>query len=143
MRQSSDQKARIPALSYYHMLNGCTITRCSQPMVGLKQARSAQDEKIAAEILTSNQSKVHLNNNSEFPQKLPGITIKQDNLIVDARPTANAMAQTALGAGSENMENYKGARKVYLGIDNIHVMRDSSRELSTRSKMEIFLVHLP
>lgn len=118
-------KARIPALSYYHMLNGCTITRCSQPMVGLKQARSAQDEKIAAEILTSNQSKVHLNNNSEFPQKLPGITIKQDNLIVDARPTANAMAQTALGAGSENMENYKGARKVYLGIDNIHVMRDS------------------
>ncbi len=47
------------------------------------------------------------------------------NLIVDARPTTNAMANVAMGAGTENMENYKGARKAYLGIDNIHVMRDS------------------
>ncbi|CAE6441513.1 unnamed protein product [Rhizoctonia solani] len=47
------------------------------------------------------------------------------NLIIDARPTTNAMANAAKGAGSENMDNYKEARKVYLGIDNIHVMRDS------------------
>ncbi|CAE6525514.1 unnamed protein product [Rhizoctonia solani] len=47
------------------------------------------------------------------------------NLIIDARPTTNAMANAAKGAGTENMDNYKEARKVYLGIDNIHVMRDS------------------
>lgn len=51
------------------------------------------------------------------------------NLIVDARPTTNAMANVAKGAGTENMENYKGAKKAYLGIDNIHVMRDSLNRL--------------
>ena len=50
---------------------------------------------------------------------------QQHNLIVDARPTVNAFAMQAVGLGSENMDNYRFATKVYLGIDNIHVMRDS------------------
>ena len=50
---------------------------------------------------------------------------QQRNLIVDARPTVNAFAMQAVGLGSENMDNYKFASKAYLGIDNIHVMRDS------------------
>lgn len=50
---------------------------------------------------------------------------QQNNLIVDARPTVNAFAMQAVGLGSENMDNYKFATKAYLGIDNIHVMRDS------------------
>ncbi|KAL4779675.1 protein-tyrosine phosphatase-like protein [Aspergillus varians] len=50
---------------------------------------------------------------------------QQHNLIVDARPTVNALAMQAVGLGSENMDNYKFATKAYLGIDNIHVMRDS------------------
>lgn len=50
---------------------------------------------------------------------------QQQNLIVDARPTVNAYAMQAFGLGSENMDNYKFATKAYLGIDNIHVMRDS------------------
>lgn len=31
----------------------------------------------------------------------------------------------AIGKGSENMDNYKFAARAFLGIDNIHVMRDS------------------
>lgn len=50
---------------------------------------------------------------------------QQHNLIVDARPTVNALAMQAVGLGSENMDHYKFATKVYLGIDNIHVMRES------------------
>lgn len=50
---------------------------------------------------------------------------QQHNLIVDARPTVNALAMQAVGLGSENMDNYRFAGKVYLGIDNIHVMRES------------------
>ena len=50
---------------------------------------------------------------------------QQQNLIVDARPTVNALAMQAVGLGSENMDNYRFATKIYLGIDNIHVMRDS------------------
>ena len=50
---------------------------------------------------------------------------QQHNLIVDARPTINAYAMQAVGMGSENMDNYPFATKAYLGIDNIHVMRES------------------
>src|SRR5690606_25836493 len=44
------------------------------------------------------------------------------------RPTVNAYAMQAVGAGSENMDNYRmggSCTKQYLGIDNIHVMRES------------------
>ncbi|KAK9456608.1 protein-tyrosine phosphatase-like protein [Dipodascopsis uninucleata] len=105
-------KSRIPSLSYIHKLNNCTITRCSQPLVGLKQNRSPQDERFIHAIFST----------TVIPNTYGA---SQENLIADARPTTNALAQTALGAGTENMENYKFARKVYLGIDNIHVMRDS------------------
>ena len=54
---------------------------------------------------------------------------QQRNMIVDARPTVNAYAMQAVGLGSENMDNYKFATKVYLGIDNIHVMRDSLQKV--------------
>ena len=54
---------------------------------------------------------------------------QQHNLIVDARPTVNALAMQAVGLGSENMDNYKFATKIYLGIDNIHVMRDSLQKV--------------
>ena len=50
---------------------------------------------------------------------------QQRNMIVDARPSVNAYAMQAVGLGTENMDNYKFATKAYLGIDNIHVMRDS------------------
>lgn len=54
---------------------------------------------------------------------------QQYNLIVDARPTVNALAMQAVGMGSENMDNYPFATKAYLGIDNIHVMRDSLQKV--------------
>ncbi|KAI1168050.1 protein-tyrosine phosphatase-like protein [Nemania serpens] len=50
---------------------------------------------------------------------------QQRNLIVDARPTINALAMQVVGKGSENMEYYPFAKKAYLNIDNIHVMRES------------------
>jgi hypothetical protein len=50
---------------------------------------------------------------------------QQRNMIVDARPTINAVVMQAVGKGSENMEYYPNAAKAYLGIDNIHVMRKS------------------
>ena len=56
------------------------------------------------------------------------------NLIIDARPTANAMANVAVGAGSENMDNYKTGKKAYLGIDNIHVMRNSLKTVDEAVK---------
>lgn len=49
----------------------------------------------------------------------------RQNLIVDARPALNSYAMQAIGLGSENMDYYKFAKKAFLNIDNIHVMRES------------------
>lgn len=88
-------------------------------MVGLTNSRSVQDEKLIEAIFQS-----HHSPNSPFVDtKVYGATAT--NLITDARPTTNAMATFAKGAGTENMDHYKDAKKVYLGVDNIHVMRDS------------------
>ncbi|KAF9102021.1 hypothetical protein BGX29_005010 [Mortierella sp. GBA35] len=114
-------KARIPALSYLHWNNQASITRSSQPMVGLKQNRSIQDEKLIEAIFLTN-----------IPQSTLGYPVygsTATNMIIDARPTANAVANTAVGAGTENMENYRNCKKFYSGIENIHVMRDSLNKL--------------
>ncbi|CAJ0628913.1 11546_t:CDS:2 [Entrophospora sp. SA101] len=114
-------KSRVPTLSYLHWSNKASITRSSQPMVGLKQNRSIQDEKLIEAIFQSNLP------TSSNGRQIYGST--STNLIVDARPTANAMANGVMGAGSENIENYKNCTKCYMGIDNIHVMRDSLGKL--------------
>ena len=159
-------RARIPALTYLHPVNNCTITRSSQPLVGVRQNRSIQDEKLLAAIFSASRSERPLANfaHSHLERETsdsihestgsfqtdPGLSnaeeleddmlaasrgdpeeqrlvygAQQQNLIVDARPTVNAFAMQAVGLGSENMDNYKFATKAYLGIDNIHVMRDS------------------
>lgn len=105
---------RIPTLTYFYKKNGSSITRCAQPLPGITQQRSIQDEKLIKEIFLSSRFK------------------GTKNIIVDARPTTNAMAQTALGGGTENMDNYGfngTCSRMFLGIDNIHVMRDSLNSL--------------
>ncbi|KAI4139856.1 MAG: hypothetical protein L6R39_006080 [Caloplaca ligustica] len=157
-------RARLPALTYLHPVNNCSITRSSQPLVGVRGNRSIQDEKLLLAIFStststppppstssrprSRQSPQSSSNGSptrDTPNGLPDQETLEDqmisrtgsedgpkvygaqqhNLIVDARPTVNALAMQAVGLGSENMDNYRFATKAYLGIDNIHVMRDS------------------
>jgi myotubularin-related protein 6/7/8 len=166
-------RARIPALTYLHPVNNCSITRCSQPLVGVRQNRSIQDEKLLAAIFSTTRAERPLStiqspppereesgsykdsdgtslvrdlvltnsealedaviskvrgdeDDADSDSKKPMVYgAQQRNMIVDARPTVNAYAMQAVGLGSENMDNYKFATKVYLGIDNIHVMRDS------------------
>ncbi|KAL2002330.1 hypothetical protein VTN02DRAFT_158 [Thermoascus thermophilus] len=159
-------RARIPVLTYLHPVNNCSITRSSQPLVGVRQNRSIQDEKLLAAIFSTSrterplanitpaslehestsssqeetpngQADFELTNSEELEDEVvasvrgdaeekPQIYgAQQRNLIVDARPTVNAFAMQAVGLGSENMDNYKFATKAYLGIDNIHVMRES------------------
>ena len=106
-------KARLPVLTFRHGVTGACLLRSSQPMVGLTFNRSIQDERLV-ELAFSVQH-VAVNNNHPM------------NWIVDARPTANAVANVALGTGggTENVENYKSCEKIHLPIENIHVMRDS------------------
>ena len=127
-------KARIPALTYLHPVNNCSITRSAQPGVGIRSARSVQDEKLVGACLSTKASLsggstpevrpspsasqldiVEISNenaNMTDTEKLEDIMIataedaadqphvygaQQRNLIVDARPTVNALAQHAAG----------------------------------------------
>jgi hypothetical protein len=81
----------------------------TEPMVGL--------EKLVEAIFNSHQG---LN---------PPVRNTAPHLIIDARPLTNAIAQTAMGAGTENESNYPGSKLVFLGIENIHVVRDSFNKL--------------
>ncbi len=174
-------RARIPALTYYHPITQCSITRSSQPLVGVRNNRSIQDERLVSACFykstavftgssTSNNGVGRLpgteastprepdggNENAvvvsydgtvteaasladrsaedsateadDTVDDTPGSRIvgaRRDNLIVDARPAINSLAMQVVGKGSENMDHYKSATKMFLSIDNIHVMRDS------------------
>ncbi|SPO01032.1 related to myotubularin related protein 1 [Cephalotrichum gorgonifer] len=157
---------RIPALSYLHPINGCTILRSSQPHSGIRRKTNPQDEKLVCAAFTSNlprgaSEELARSLSASEPDSQPGTPAdtglsgartpadagtseqpdlaemfdsegkrliygaQQSNLIVDARPTINAIFNQMQGLGSENMDRYKNTTKVFLNIDNIHVMRSS------------------
>ena len=99
-------KGRFPALSWLNKSNNCSITRCSQPLVGLTMNRSADDEQFLKLI----------NNAGGSGKPL---------IIADARPKLNAQANQAAGKGFEFESNYKNSKILFLGIANIHAIRKS------------------
>lgn len=112
-------QGRIPVLTYYYKKTNSSVTRAAQPLPGLTKQRSIQDERLVSEIFQAS----HGGKNSA-----KHCSPHQKDIIVDARPTANAMAQAALGGGTESMDNYnfnKTCSRIFLGIDNIHVMSDN------------------
>ncbi|KAJ8256742.1 hypothetical protein COCON_G00188940 [Conger conger] len=103
-------KGRIPVLSWIHPESQATVTRCSQPMVGVNGKRSKDDEKYLQAIMDANAQSHKL-------------------FIFDARPSVNAAANKMKGGGYESEEAYQNAELVFLDIHNIHVMRESLRKL--------------
>uniref|UniRef100_A0AAQ6A6X2 Phosphatidylinositol-3,5-bisphosphate 3-phosphatase MTMR2 n=1 Tax=Amphiprion ocellaris TaxID=80972 RepID=A0AAQ6A6X2_AMPOC len=103
-------KGRIPVLSWIHPESQATVTRCSQPMVGVNGKRSKEDEKYLQSIMDANAQSHKL-------------------FIFDARPSVNAAANKMKGGGYESEDAYQNAELVFLDIHNIHVMRESLRKL--------------
>ncbi|XP_074528982.1 phosphatidylinositol-3,5-bisphosphate 3-phosphatase MTMR2 isoform X2 [Halichoeres trimaculatus] len=103
-------KGRIPVLSWIHPESQATVTRCSQPMVGVNGKRSKEDEKYLQSIMDANAQSHKL-------------------FIFDARPSVNAAANKMKGGGFESEDAYQNAELVFLDIHNIHVMRESLRKL--------------
>lgn len=117
-------RGRLPILSYLHP-NQASITRCSQPCVGIQAKRSRADEEMFAAIMAANPS------SDRF-------------VVLDARPKVNAAANMAAGAGYENVNNYAHTSIEFLNIENIHVMRKSLqkvREICLGSDEGITMTH--
>ncbi|GAM18942.1 hypothetical protein SAMD00019534_021170 [Acytostelium subglobosum LB1] len=98
-------RGRIPILSW-RSSTGASITRCSQPLVGIERSRCPEDE--------------------HYLEALAG---QRGLYLLDARPKLNAIANTANGAGFENISNYHNCKLVFMNIANIHVMRRSLEKL--------------
>lgn len=103
-------RGRIPVLSWIHPESQATITRCSQPLVGVSGKRCREDERYIQLIMDANAQSHKM-------------------FIMDARPSANAIANKAKGGGYESEDAYQNAELVFLDIHNIHVMRESLRKL--------------
>jgi myotubularin-related protein 1/2 len=103
-------RARKPVLSWIHPESQATITRCSQPLVGVSGKRCREDERYIQLIMDANAQSHKM-------------------FIMDARPSANAIANKAKGGGYESEDAYQNAELVFLDIHNIHVMRESLRKL--------------
>lgn len=101
---------RLPVLSWIHPKSLATITRCSQPLVGVGGKRSPEDEHYINCIMEANAQSHKLS-------------------IMDARPSANAIANKAKGGGYESEDAYQNVELIFLDIHNIHVMRESLRKL--------------
>ncbi|XP_027189110.1 phosphatidylinositol-3-phosphatase myotubularin-1 isoform X2 [Cicer arietinum] len=101
-------RCRLPVISWCHPDTGAVLARSAQPLVGLMMnIRSITDEKLVAALCSN----------------LDGSRRKL--YIADARPRKNAIANGALGGGSESSSNYFQSEIVFFGIDNIHGMRES------------------
>ncbi|XP_024082511.1 myotubularin-related protein 8 isoform X2 [Cimex lectularius] len=102
-------KGRLPVLTYLHK-NKAAICRCSQPLSGFN-ARCLEDEQMLNCIIATNPTAPHM-------------------VVVDTRPLINAMANRAKGKGGYENENfYDNIKFSFMGIENIHVMRNGLMKL--------------
>ena len=109
-------KGRLPSFTWRHPVTKATMCRCAQPMVGLTNHRSSEDEDYL-EIINKH-SGLH-----------SGGGLKK-YVIIDARPKINAQANQAGGKGFENTKFYSNCEIIFMGIGNIHTMRKSVDDLS-------------
>ena len=96
----------MKVLSWIHPESQATVTRCSQPMVGVSGKRSKEDEKYLQAIMDSNAQSHKI-------------------FIFDAWPSVSAVANKAKGRDYESKDAYQNAELIFLDIHNIHVMRKS------------------
>lgn len=59
-------RARIPTLTYLHPVNNCTITRSSQPFVGLRMKRSIQDERLVGACFAASTDSLDPSGSKDF-----------------------------------------------------------------------------
>lgn len=102
-------RGRLPALSYLYRNTKAAICRCSQPLSGFN-SRCQEDENLIQAISKATPDAKYV-------------------YIVDTRPKINAMANKAAGKGYESTDFYENVKFQFVGIENIHVMRQSLQKM--------------
>ncbi|XP_057677294.1 myotubularin-related protein 4 isoform X2 [Corythoichthys intestinalis] len=145
---------RIPVVVYRHQKNGAVIARCSQPEISWWGWRNTDDEYLVTSIAKACQmdmgAKVSCvgaacqqrgeapdSSDSDFDSSLAGSSVCDDNtvpqklLILDARSYTAAVANRAKGGGCECEEYYPNCEVMFMGMANIHAIRNSFQALRT------------
>ncbi|XP_075761174.1 phosphatidylinositol-3,5-bisphosphate 3-phosphatase MTMR4 isoform X2 [Pelodiscus sinensis] len=142
---------RIPVVVYRHQPNGAAIARCSQPEISWWGWRNADDEYLVTSIAkacalnpgTRTASTIPHSGASEgaepcdtdFDSSLTACSgvenaaAPQKLLILDARSYTAAVANRAKGGGCECEEYYPNCEVVFMGMANIHSIRNSFQYL--------------
>ncbi|GFZ11696.1 myotubularin-like phosphatases II superfamily [Actinidia rufa] len=116
-------RCRLPVISWCRPGNGAVLARSSQPLVGLMMnMRSNADEKLVASLCT------HLAG-AKQPRRVDNVNSFVVYCLLMQDLEKNALANGAMGGGSESSSNYFQSEIVFFGIDNIHAMRDSLSRL--------------
>ncbi|XP_054611081.1 myotubularin-related protein 4 isoform X2 [Dunckerocampus dactyliophorus] len=145
---------RIPVVVYRHQKNGAVIARCSQPEISWWGWRNTDDEYLVTSIAKACQmdtgtkgpcgapacqqrGEVPDSSDSDFDSSLTGNsgcddnTVSQKLLILDARSYTAAVANRAKGGGCECEEYYPNCEVMFMGMANIHAIRNSFQALRT------------
>uniref|UniRef100_A0A8C6WN71 phosphatidylinositol-3,5-bisphosphate 3-phosphatase n=1 Tax=Neogobius melanostomus TaxID=47308 RepID=A0A8C6WN71_9GOBI len=142
---------RIPVVVYRHQRNGAVIARCSQPEISWWGWRNTDDEYLVTSIAKAcqmdsgakascsaggcrPQGDAHDSSDSDFDSSLTGgscddTVVPQKLLILDARSYTAAVANRAKGGGCECEEYYPNCEVMFMGMANIHAIRNSFQAL--------------
>ncbi|XP_006154703.2 myotubularin-related protein 4 isoform X1 [Tupaia chinensis] len=142
---------RIPVVVYRHLRNGAAIARCSQPEISWWGWRNADDEYLVTSIakacaldpgtrptggsLNTGNSDATEACDTDFDSSLTACSgvestaAPQKLLILDARSYTAAVANRAKGGGCECEEYYPNCEVVFMGMANIHAIRNSFQYL--------------
>ncbi|CAI5738132.1 unnamed protein product [Hyaloperonospora brassicae] len=119
-------KSRFPALSWIHPRTGAPLCRSSQPNTGVLRSTNPEDKKL---IWAIRDASIPADQAAKSRHTLPK---KKNSVlhIVDARPEINAKSNALAGKGHESVKQYDRdgipmAAITFMGIDNIHVVRNS------------------
>ncbi|XP_076867817.1 phosphatidylinositol-3,5-bisphosphate 3-phosphatase MTMR4 isoform X2 [Brachyhypopomus gauderio] len=140
---------RIPVVVYRHVRNGAVIARCSQPEISWWGWRNTEDEYLVTSIAKACllnpgprgggacRTRVDApdSSDSDFDSSLTGGagpdggSAPQKLLILDARSYTAAVANRAKGGGCECEEYYPNCEVMFMGMANIHSIRNSFQSL--------------
>uniref|UniRef100_A0A8R1I2E3 phosphatidylinositol-3,5-bisphosphate 3-phosphatase n=1 Tax=Caenorhabditis japonica TaxID=281687 RepID=A0A8R1I2E3_CAEJA len=108
--------SRFPAVVWRCRTTRAVLLRSSQPQVGILSWRNPMDEKIIEESVKA--GRIEGEDNKQF-------------VIMDARGYTSAFANRARCGGFENSEYYQQAKMEFLGLPNIHSVRNSFQNIRT------------
>ncbi|XP_048412794.1 myotubularin-related protein 4 isoform X3 [Stegostoma tigrinum] len=137
---------RIPVVVYRHLRNGAVISRCSQPEISWWGWRNADDEYLVTSIAKAcildrgklsgkNRNEGTCLSDTDFDSSMSSGSVAEGGgapqklLILDARSYTAAVANRAKGGGCECEEYYPNCEVMFMGMANIHSIRNSFHSL--------------